>query len=82
MIIPANSIENMQGAVLDIPAHASAGGLVIRNPNTPNPLAGLDLQLEGELPQKVQAVLDGKPVPPTEDDADVIVTGVPAPARA
>ncbi len=58
VIIPANSIENMQGAVLDIPAHASAGGLVIRNPNTPNPLAGLDLQLEGELPQKVQAVLD------------------------
>jgi Fe/S biogenesis protein NfuA len=58
VIIPANSIENMQGAVLDVPAHASAGGLVIRNPNTPNPLAGLDLELEGELPQKVQAVLD------------------------
>ncbi|MFV0258552.1 MAG: NifU family protein, partial [Acidimicrobiales bacterium] len=31
---------------------------VIRNPNTPDPLAGLELDLEGELPQKVQAVLD------------------------
>ncbi len=58
VIIPANSIENMQGSVLDVPANAGAGGLVIRNPNQPNPLAGLDLELEGELPQKVQAVLD------------------------
>ncbi len=58
VIIPANSIENMQGSILDVPANAGAGGLVIRNPNQPNPLAGLDLELEGELPQKVQAVLD------------------------
>ncbi|MEZ5229183.1 MAG: NifU family protein [Acidimicrobiales bacterium] len=58
VIIPANSVENMAGSVLDVPANASAGGLVIRNPNQPNPLAGLDLDLEGELPQKVQAVLD------------------------
>lgn len=58
VIIPANSIEKMQGSVLDVPANAGAGGLVIRNPNQPNPLAGLDLELEGELPQKVQAVLD------------------------
>lgn len=58
VIIPAGSIENMDGSVLDIPATATAGGLVIRNPNQPNPLAGLDLELEGELPQKAQAVLD------------------------
>lgn len=58
VIIPAASAANMAGAVLDVPTHASAGGLVIRNPNTPDPLAGLDLVLEGELPQKVQAVLD------------------------
>jgi Fe/S biogenesis protein NfuA len=58
VIIPANSIERMQGAVLDVPSNGAAGGLVIRNPNTPNPLDGLDIDLSGELPQKVQTVLD------------------------
>lgn len=58
VIIPAASIERMQGAVLDVPSNGAAGGLVIRNPNTPNPLDGLDIDLTGELPQKVQTVLD------------------------
>ncbi len=58
VIVPAASAENMLGAVLDVPANSAAGGLVIRNPNTPDPLAGLDIDLSGELPQKVQAVLD------------------------
>lgn len=58
VIVPAASAQNMLGAVLDIPANSAAGGLVIRNPNTPDPLAGLDIDLSGELPQKVQAVLD------------------------
>ena len=58
VIVPAGSIERMQGAVLDVPSNGAAGGLVIRNPNTPNPLDGLDIDLSGELPQKVQAVLD------------------------
>ena len=58
VIVPADSIANMAGATLDVPSSAAAGGLVIRNPNTPDPLAGLDLDLDGELPEKVQAVLD------------------------
>ncbi len=58
VIIPALSVENMIGSVLDVPANSASGGLVIRNPNTPDPLAGLDLDLSGELPQRVQAVLD------------------------
>lgn len=59
VIIPAESIERMRGATLDIPSQAAgAGGLIIRNPNTPNPLDGLDLELSGELPEKIQAVLD------------------------
>ena len=58
VIIPAGSIERMRGAVLDVPSNQAAGGLVIRNPNTPDPLDGLDIDLSGELPQKVQAVLD------------------------
>lgn len=58
VIVPAGSVDNMMGATLDVPSNSAAGGLVIRNPNTPNPLAGLDLELTGELPEKVQAVLD------------------------
>lgn len=58
VIVPANSIDRMLGAVLDVPSNGAAGGLVIRNPNTPNPLDGLDIDLSGELPQKVQTVLD------------------------
>ena len=33
------------------------GGLVIRNPNRPNPLAGVDLELTGDLADKVQQLL-------------------------
>ncbi len=58
VIIPKDSIEKMTGATLDVPANSGNGGLVIRNPNTPNPLDGLDLDLSGELPEKIQAVLD------------------------
>ncbi len=57
VIIPADSVTRMFGSTLDVPA-SSNGGLVIRNPNPPDPLAGLDLDLTGELPEKVQAVLD------------------------
>jgi Fe/S biogenesis protein NfuA len=57
MIVPEASVANMTGAVLDV-ASVGNGGLVIRNPNPPDPTAGLDLELEGELPQRVQAVLD------------------------
>lgn len=58
VIIPVNSVKNMTGSSLDIPAHAPAGGLVIRNPNTPDPLEGLELELTGDLADKVKAVLD------------------------
>ena len=38
---------------------------------------------EGDIDrERAHAVLDGKPVPTTEDDADVVVTGVPVPAPA
>jgi len=57
VIVPRESAENMAGSTLDVAAVGS-GGLVIRNPNPPDPLAGIDIELTGELPQKVQAVLD------------------------
>ncbi|MEM7341501.1 MAG: NifU family protein [Actinomycetota bacterium] len=86
VIVPADSVENMAGAVLDVPSNSAAGGLVIRNPNTPDPLAGLDLDLEGPLPVKVQSVLDQAVNPAlaahggyaslvgVEDDSKVFVT--------
>ncbi|MEM9134523.1 MAG: NifU family protein [Actinomycetota bacterium] len=58
VIVPADSVTEMAGATLDVPSTGTAGGLVIRNPNTPDPLAGLDLDMSGPLPVKVQAVLD------------------------
>lgn len=86
MIIPADSISNMRGASLDIATGASPGGLVIRNPNTPDPLDGMDLDLSGELPDKVRQVLDQAINPALgshggyanlvgiEDDTKVVVT--------
>ncbi|MPY92834.1 MAG: hypothetical protein GEV08_07115 [Acidimicrobiia bacterium] len=58
VIIPAASVEPLRGAMLDLPTTSGQGGLVIRNPNKPNPLAGLDLQLEGTVPEKVQALFE------------------------
>ncbi|HSL56241.1 MAG TPA: NifU family protein [Acidimicrobiales bacterium] len=58
VIVPEDSVEKLRGATLDVPSAASQGGLVIRNPNRPDPLAGVTLELEGDLPTKVQQVLD------------------------
>lgn len=58
VVIPADSAEQLRGATLDTPAGSSSGGLVIKNPNTPDPLAGLDLDLSGDLPEQVRMVLD------------------------
>lgn len=58
VIIPAASVDSLRGAVLDVPRTSGQGGLVIRNPNRPNPLAGVDLQLEGTVAEKVQQLLE------------------------
>jgi Fe/S biogenesis protein NfuA len=58
VLVPKASVDNMTGATLDVPSNAAQGGLVIRNPNTPDPTAGLDIDLSGDLAQQVQAVLD------------------------
>ncbi len=44
--------------MLDVPRTAGQGGLVIRNPNRPNPLAGVELDLEGSVAEQVQQLLD------------------------
>jgi Fe/S biogenesis protein NfuA len=57
VVIPANSVESLRGAVLDLPSTPGQGGLVIRNPNRPNPLAGRNLELTGDIADKVQQLL-------------------------
>ena len=59
MIIPANSVDALRGATLDLPSNPNQGGLVIRNPNRPNPLAGMgELNLTGSLAEKVTTLLE------------------------
>jgi Fe/S biogenesis protein NfuA len=58
VMVPADSIDALQGATLDLPANAEQGGLVIRNPNKPDPLAGVSLDLTGSVAEKVTQLLE------------------------
>jgi len=58
VIVPANSIDKLRGATLDLPSNPMQGGLVIRNPNRPNPLGDREsIELTGTLAEKVQQLL-------------------------
>jgi Fe/S biogenesis protein NfuA len=58
IIVPAESVSALTGATLDLPSVAGQGGLVIRNPNRPNPLGDLgQLELTGDTAEKVQILL-------------------------
>ena len=54
--VPPATIPLLRGSELGLAK--VGGGFVIRNPNRPDPLAGLTLELSGELPEQVQQVLD------------------------
>lgn len=61
VLMPADDVEKLTGATLDIPSAAGQGGLVLRNPNSPSPVAGGTggpVELDGEVPEKVQQLLD------------------------
>ncbi|HYZ97303.1 MAG TPA: NifU family protein [Acidimicrobiales bacterium] len=60
VIIPADSIDALQGATLDLPSTGVANGLVLRNPNRPDPLAGAHIELSGTPEEKVRQLLDGQ----------------------
>mgnify|MGYP002078432461 CR=1 FL=1 len=57
VIVPADSIDRLRGATLDLPRNGSEG-LVMRNPNRPNPLAGVELELSGDVPDRINQLLD------------------------
>lgn len=56
VIVPAGSIEQLAGATLDIPA-GGGPGLVLRNPNRPDPLSGKHLELTGSVAERVEQLL-------------------------
>jgi Fe/S biogenesis protein NfuA len=58
VVIPSDSVPKLRGSVLDLPSSPLQSGLVLRNPNRPDPLAGRTLELTGELPEKVTQLLD------------------------
>jgi Fe/S biogenesis protein NfuA len=53
--VPADDVDKLQGATLD---HTEAAGLVIRNPNRPEPAKVT--ALAGSVEEKVLALLDGE----------------------
>jgi Fe/S biogenesis protein NfuA len=57
VIVPASSVDRLQGATLDLPPGDGAG-MVLRNPNRPNPLAGLDVELTGDVTERINTLLE------------------------
>ncbi|MEM7094036.1 MAG: NifU family protein [Actinomycetota bacterium] len=58
VMVPENSVDKLRGATLDLPSNPMQGGLVIRNPNRPNPLGDNEsIELTGSLEEKVQQLL-------------------------
>jgi Fe/S biogenesis protein NfuA len=58
VVIPNDSVEFLRGAELDLPRAAGQGGLVIRNPNRADPLAGIQIELTGDVAEKVTQLLE------------------------
>jgi Fe/S biogenesis protein NfuA len=59
VVVPDASIGRLRGSTLDVPSIPGQGGLVIRNPNRPNPLGEMGrLELTGSIADKVQQLLD------------------------
>ena len=54
LLVPSDDREKLAGSTLDLPSNPTQGGLVVRNPNRPNPLGDMGtLELTGELPERV-----------------------------
>ena len=59
MAVGDESRSKLAGATLDLPSNPVQGGLVIRNPNRPNPLGDVgELELTGEVPERIEQLLE------------------------
>jgi len=59
VIVPADSVDRLLGATLDVPSNPEQGGLVLRNPNRPStPKLGDAIELTGTAEEKVRKLLD------------------------
>ncbi|MGI8754816.1 MAG: NifU family protein [Acidimicrobiales bacterium] len=57
VMIPVDSVDPLWGATLDLPSTAGQGGLVIRNPNRPDPMADFGVELTGTVRERVEQLL-------------------------
>lgn len=57
VMVPNDSVDALWGATLDLPSSAGQGGLVIRNPNRPDPLAGMEVDLSGTVEERIDQLL-------------------------
>jgi Fe/S biogenesis protein NfuA len=58
-VIPGESVDNLRGAILDLPSDAAQGGLALRNPNRPrSPSVGDPIELTGTPEEKIRALLE------------------------
>ncbi|MCU1370846.1 MAG: nitrogen-fixing NifU domain protein [Ilumatobacteraceae bacterium] len=57
VMIPADSVDALWGATLDLPSAEGQGGLVIRNPNRPDPMADFDIDLTGSVTERIEQLL-------------------------
>jgi Fe/S biogenesis protein NfuA len=58
IMIPFDSVDALRGATLDLPSTEGQPGLVLRNPNKPDPLAGISLELTGDVAERITQLLD------------------------
>src|SRR6478736_7402295 len=58
VMIPADSVDALWGATLDLPSAEGQGGLVIRNPNRPDPLVGAEVELSGTVTERINQLLE------------------------
>lgn len=57
VVVPASSVDALMGATVDLPSGEDGGGLVLRNPNHPDPLAGVQLDLSGDLAERASQII-------------------------
>jgi Fe/S biogenesis protein NfuA len=61
VVIPADSVDKVQGATLDLSQNLLNPGWVVDNPNSPSPAVGAGIRpedLTGTVPERVAQVLD------------------------